>query len=132
VTAPVATRLIQSVGVLHTFAISVSHFRRDSCRRYFMQNHLTAGAGGVGANCPGRPPVARLHLGEALEPGNGGPYGCLFLNTLRDSVISQEAPLFRSLPGNCGRCRYGRRASIGNALMFGRGHQIRSPDAQHS
>ena len=103
VTAPVATRLIQSVGVLHTFAYlgiaflmvtvaaagSCTIRRRAGCRRDGRQRRS-------------RLRSARrrtLRLGEALKTWQWWAlWLLLFLNTSAGiSVISQEAPMFQEL-----------------------------------
>ncbi len=101
VTAPVASRLIQSMGVLQTFAyLGVAFFivtvaPVTSCKILPR----------VGSQRAGRQPRRRplsdqaeiTRSGKHSEPGNGGPCGC-FLNTSAGiSIISQESPLFQEL-----------------------------------
>src|SRR5271154_3529981 len=103
VTAPVATRLIQSVGVLHTFAyLGVAYLIVTMAAGYFMQNPPE------GWRPKGWTPTASqtsqrssrdYTLGEALRSWQWWAlWLLLFLNTSAGiSVISQEAPLFQEL-----------------------------------
>src|ERR1700675_1272987 len=126
VTAPVATRLIQSVGVLHTFAyLGIAFLVVTVAAGYFMQNPPE------GWRPEGWAPTT-LHasqlsgrdytLGEALRTWQWWAlWLLLFLNTSAGiSVISQEAPLFQELARVTAVAAAGMVgvASIGNA--FGR------------
>src|SRR5713101_1065359 len=103
VTAPVATRLIQSVGVLSTFAyLGVAFLIVTVVSGYFMQNPPE------GWKPEGWTPTASqasqrssrdYTLGEALRTWQWWAlWLLLFLNTSAGiSVISQEAPLFQEL-----------------------------------
>jgi OFA family oxalate/formate antiporter-like MFS transporter len=126
VTAPVATRLIQSVGVLQTFAyLGVAFLIVTVAAGYFMQNPLQ------GWKPQGWAPTASqtsqrsrrdYTLGEALRTWQWWVlWLLLFLNTSAGiSVISQEAPLFQELARVTAVAAAGMVgvASIGNA--FGR------------
>src|SRR3984893_4348393 len=103
ITAPVATRLIQSVGVLPTFAsLGVGYFIITIIAGLFMQNPPE------GSQPPGWAPTAKetsqraghdYVLGEALKTWQWWAlWLLLFLNTCAGiSVISQEAPIFQEL-----------------------------------
>jgi nitrate/nitrite transporter NarK len=103
VTAPMATRLIQSVGVLQTFAhLGIAFLIVTVASGYFMQNPPK------GWTPKGWTPTASqasqrsrrdYTLGEALRTWQWWAlWLLLFLNTcVRISVISQEAPLFQEL-----------------------------------
>jgi OFA family oxalate/formate antiporter-like MFS transporter len=105
ITAPVATRLIQSVGVLSTFAyLGVAYFIIAIVAALFMQNPPE------GYQPPGWTPTAKetaerathdFVLGEALKRWQWWAlWLILFLNTSAGiSVISQEAPIFQELEG---------------------------------
>src|SRR5467141_1882915 len=126
VTAPVATRLIQSVGVLQTFAyLGVAFLIVTVAAGYFMQNPPE------GWTPKGWAPTAAqvsqrssrdYTLGKALRTWQWWAlWLLLFLNTSAGiSVISQEAPLFQELAGVSAVIAAGMVgvASIGNA--FGR------------
>jgi OFA family oxalate/formate antiporter-like MFS transporter len=126
VTAPVATRLIQSVGVLHTFAyLGIAFLVVTVAAGYFMQNPPD------GWKLAGWAPTASqaahrssddYTLGEALRTWQWWAlWLLLFLNTSAGiSVISQEAPLFQELARVTAVAAAGMVgvASIGNA--FGR------------
>ena len=126
ITAPVATRLIQSVGVLQTFAyLGVAYLILTVLSALFMQNPPD------GWRPPGWSPTAAqvsnrsakdYSLGEALRtPQWWGLWLLLFLNTSAGiSIISQESPLFQELAGASAVVAAGMVgiASIGNA--FGR------------
>src|SRR5216683_2843165 len=126
ITAPVATRLIQSVGVLNTFAYLGTGFLIVTVvASLFMQNPPE------GWRPEGWTPTASqasqrsgrdYTLGEALKTWQWyALWLLLFLNTLAGiSIISQEAPIFEELVG-VGAVVAGSMvglASIGNA--FGR------------
>ena len=105
VTAPVATRLIQSVGVLSTFAyLGVGYFVVTIISGAFMQNPPD------GWKPEGWSPTATetsqraghdFTLSEALKTWQWyALWLLLFLNTCAGiSVISQEAPIFQELTG---------------------------------
>jgi MFS transporter, OFA family, oxalate/formate antiporter len=103
VTAPVATRLIQSVGVLHTFAyLGIAYLIVTFVAGWFMTNP-PAGWQPEGWT-PGR--VEKAHraakdftLGEALKTWQWWAlWLLLFLNTSAGiSIISQESPMFQEL-----------------------------------
>jgi MFS transporter, OFA family, oxalate/formate antiporter len=126
VTAPVATRLIQSVGVLHTFAyLGIAFLVVTVTAGYFMQNPPQ------GWKLAGWAPTASqaahrssddYTLGEALRTWQWWAlWLLLFLNTSAGiSVISQESPLFQELARVSAVTAAGMVgvASIGNA--FGR------------
>jgi MFS transporter, OFA family, oxalate/formate antiporter len=126
VTAPVATRLIQSVGVLHTFAyLGIAFLVVTVTAGYFMQNPPQ------GWKLAGWVPTASqaahrssddYTLREALRTWQWWAlWLLLFLNTSAGiSVISQEAPLFQELARVTAVAAAGMVgvASIGNA--FGR------------
>jgi OFA family oxalate/formate antiporter-like MFS transporter len=103
ITAPVATRLIQTVGVLHTFAyLGISFLIVTVIAGFFMQNP-PAGWKPEGWNPTASQVSQRAHrdhtLGEALRTWQWWAlWLLLFLNTSAGiSVISQEAPLFQEL-----------------------------------
>jgi MFS transporter, OFA family, oxalate/formate antiporter len=126
ITAPVATRLIQSVGVLSTFAyLGIAYFIVAMIAATFMQNPPD------GWQPPGWTPTAKetsqraTHdyvLSEALKTWQWWAlWLILFLNTCAGiSVISQEAPIFQELTGVTAVIAGGMVgiASLGNA--FGR------------
>src|SRR5467141_359231 len=126
VTAPVATRLIQSVGVLQTFAyLGIAFLVVTVTAGYFMQNPPE------GWRPEGWAPTASqasqrssrdYTLGEALRTWQWWALWLfLFLNTSAGiSVISQESPLFQELARVSAAAAAGMVgvASIGNA--FGR------------
>jgi MFS transporter, OFA family, oxalate/formate antiporter len=126
VTAPLATWLIQSVGVLHTFAyLGVAFLVVTVASGYFMQNPP------AGWRPQGWAPTATqasqrssrdYTLGEALRTWQWWAlWLLLFLNTSAGiSVISQESPLFQELARVTAVAAAGMVgvASIGNA--FGR------------
>ncbi len=103
VTAPVATRLIQSVGVLHTFAyLGIAYLIVTFVAGWFMTNPA------AGWQPAGWTPKALqvsqraakdFLLGEALKTWQWWAlWLLLFLNTSAGiSVISQEAPMFQEL-----------------------------------
>jgi len=124
VTAPVATRLIQSVGVLQTFAyLGIAFLVVTVAAGYFMQNPPE------GWKPEGWAPTASqasqrssrdYTLGEALRTWQWWAlWLLLFLNTSAGiSVISQESPLFQELARVSAAAAAGMVgvASIGNAL----------------
>src|ERR1700730_10799517 len=103
ITAPVATRLIQSVGVLNTFAyLGIAYLVVTVIAGWFMQNPPD------GWKPEGWSPTALetsqraghdYVLGEALKKWQWWAlWLLLFLNTCAGiSVISQEAPIFQEL-----------------------------------
>jgi OFA family oxalate/formate antiporter-like MFS transporter len=105
ITAPVATRLIQSVGVLSTFAyLGIAYLVVTIISGSFMQNPPD------GWKPEGWSPTASqtsqragrdFVLGEALKTWQWyALWLLLFLNTCAGiSVISQEAPIFQELTG---------------------------------
>ena len=103
ITAPVATRLIQTVGVLHTFAyLGIAFLIVTVISGSFMQNP-PEGWRPEGWNPTASQVSHRAHrdytLGEALATWQWWAlWLLLFLNTSAGiSVISQEAPLFQEL-----------------------------------
>ena len=103
VTAPVATRLIQSVGVLQTFAyLGIAFLIITVIAGYFMQNP-PAGWKPTGWAPTGSQASQRAScdytLGEALKAWQWWAlWLLLFLNTSAGiSIISQESPLFQEL-----------------------------------
>jgi OFA family oxalate/formate antiporter-like MFS transporter len=105
ITAPVATQLIQSVGVLNTFAyLGIAYLIVTVVASLFMQNPPE------GWQPEGWTPSASqtsqragrdLTLGEALRTWQWyALWLLLFLNTFAGiSIISQEAPIFQELVG---------------------------------
>src|SRR5713226_2566899 len=124
ITAPVATRLIQSVGVLSTFAyLGVAYLAVTIISGSFMQNPPD------GWKPEGWSPTASqtsqraghdFVLSEALKTWQWyALWLLLFLNTCAGiSVISQEAPIFQELTGASAIVAAGMvgLASIGNAV----------------
>jgi OFA family oxalate/formate antiporter-like MFS transporter len=124
VTAPVATRLIQSVGVLSTFAyLGIAYLIVTIIAGSFMQNPPD------GWKPEGWSPTASqtsqraghdFMLSEALKTWQWWAlWLLLFLNTCAGiSVISQEAPIFQELTGASAIVAAGMvgLASIGNAV----------------
>ena len=105
ITAPVATRLIQSVGVLNTFAyLGIAYLIVTVVASLFMQNPPE------GWKPEGWTPTASqtsqragrdYTLGQALKTWQWyALWLLLFLNTFAGiSIISQEAPIFQELVG---------------------------------
>src|SRR6266481_4209388 len=126
ITAPVATRLIQTVGVLSTFAyLGIAYLVVTVITGLFMRNPPD------GWKPEGWTPTASqtshragrdFTLGEALKTWQWyALWLLLFLNTVAGiSIISQEAPIFQELVGVSAIVAAGMVgiASIGNA--FGR------------
>src|SRR6266576_1112056 len=124
ITAPVATRLIQSVGVLSTFAyLGIAYLILTVITGLFMQNPPD------GWRPEGWTPTASqtshragrdYTLGEALKTWQWWAlWLLLFLNTCAGiSIISQEAPLFQELTGVSALAAGGMVgiASLGNAV----------------
>jgi OFA family oxalate/formate antiporter-like MFS transporter len=116
VTAPLATRLIQSVGVLPTFAyLGVAFLLVTVAAGYFMQNPPNGwkpdGWAATGTQAAQRS-THDYTLGEALRTWQWWAlWLLLFLNTSAGiSVISQESPLFQEL---------GRVSAVAAASMVG-------------
>jgi OFA family oxalate/formate antiporter-like MFS transporter len=126
ITAPLATRLIQSVGVLNTFAyLGIAYLIVTVVCSLFMQNPADGWRSDCGTPSAGQnsQPAGRDYtLGEALKTWQWyALWLLLFLNTFAGiSLISQEAPLFQELAGvsAAAAARLVGIASIGNA--FGR------------
>jgi OFA family oxalate/formate antiporter-like MFS transporter len=103
ITAPVATRLIQSVGVLSTFAyLGIAYLIVTVVAGYFMQNPPDGwrpeGWAQTAAETSQRA-GGDYTLGEALRTWQWyALWLLLFLNTCAGiSIISQEAPIFQEL-----------------------------------
>src|SRR5882672_12943404 len=126
ITAPLATRLIQSVGVLPTFAyLGIAFLVVTVIAGYFMQNPSEGWKPEGWAPTTSQASQLSSHdytLGEALRTWQWWAlWLLLFLNTSAGiSVISQEAPLFQELSRGTAVAAAGMVgvASIGNA--FGR------------
>jgi len=124
VTAPVATRLMQSVGVLHTFAyLGVAYFIVLMITGWFMQSP-PAGyvpAGWMPSSTQKSQRAATDYtLGSALSTWQWWAlWLALFLNTTAGiSVISQESPMFQEIAKVTAIAAAGMVgiASIGNAV----------------
>src|SRR5436309_9206470 len=124
ITAPVATRLIQSVGVLSTFAyLGVAYLIVTMIAGWFMQNPPD-GWQPEGWKASALQTSQRAGhdyvLGEALKTWQWWAlWLLLFLNTCAGiSVISQEAPIFQELTGVTAVVAGGMVgvASLGNAV----------------
>jgi len=105
ITAPVATRLIQSVGVLNTFAyLGIAYLIVTVIAGLFMQNP-PAGWRPAGwtptASQSSQRALRDFTLGDALRTWQWyALWLLLFLNTFAGiSIISQEAPIFQELVG---------------------------------
>src|SRR5262245_25482394 len=126
VTAPVATRLIQGVGVLNTFAyLGIAYLIVTVVASLFMRNPPEGWRPEGWAPTASQTSQRALRdytLGEALKTWQWyALWLLLFLNTLAGiSIISQEAPIFEELVGVGAVVAAGMvgLASIGNA--FGR------------
>src|SRR5712672_3086253 len=124
VTAPVATRLIQSVGVLPTFAyLGIAFLLITVAAGYFMQNPPVGWKpkGWVPTSSQASQRSGRDYtLGQALRTWQWWAlWLLLFLNTCAGiSVISQESPLFQELAriGAATAAGMVGIVSIGNAL----------------
>ncbi len=103
VTAPVATRLIQSVGVLQTFAyLGVAYLVITMATGYFMQNPPDGWKPAGWA-----PSAVQTSQRAAMDYTLGGAlktwqwwalWALLFLNTSAGiSIISQESPIFQEI-----------------------------------
>jgi len=116
ITAPVATRLIQSVGVLSTFAyLGIAYLLVTVVSGYFMQNPPEGWkpAGWTANRMRAAQRSSRDYtLGEALRTWQWWAlWLLLFLNTSAGiSIISQESPLFQEL---------GRVSAVAAASMVG-------------
>src|SRR5467141_1499689 len=103
ITAPVATRLIQSVGVLETFAyLGIAFLMVTLAAGYFMQNPpegWTPKDWAPTASQASQRSSRHYTLAEALRTWQWWAlWLLLFLNTCAGiSVISQESPLFQEL-----------------------------------
>jgi OFA family oxalate/formate antiporter-like MFS transporter len=103
ITAPIATRLIQSVGVLQTFAyLGIAYMVTTVISGYFMQNPPEGWQ--PEGWMPGKKQQVQksakdFTLGDALKTWQWWAlWLLLFLNTSAGiSVISQEAPMFQEL-----------------------------------
>ncbi len=101
ITAPVATRLIQSVGVLHTFAyLGIAYMIAAVAAAYFMQNPPDGWVPvgwDKGAAQKTQKITADFTLKQSLKTWQWwGLWLLLFLNTTAGiSIISQEAPMFQ-------------------------------------
>jgi OFA family oxalate/formate antiporter-like MFS transporter len=126
VTAPVATRLIQSVGVLQTFAyLGIAYLAITMAAGFFMQNPPDGWkpAGWVpSATQTAQRAAMDYTLGGALKTWQWWAlWTLLFLNTSAGiSIISQESPMFQEIAKVSAVVAAGMVgiASIGNA--FGR------------
>ena len=102
VTAPVATRLIQSIGVMHTFAyLGFAYALLTVATGFFMQNppaHWVP-AGWTPTTKAAQRAARDFTLSEAVRSWQWWAlWLLLFINTSAGiSVISQEAPLFEEL-----------------------------------
>jgi OFA family oxalate/formate antiporter-like MFS transporter len=103
VTAPIATRLIQSVGVLHTFAyLGIAYLVITIATGYFMQSPPAGWKpnGWEPSTTQNAQRAARDYtLGGALKTWQWWAlWMLLFLNTSAGiSIISQESPLFQEI-----------------------------------
>jgi MFS transporter, OFA family, oxalate/formate antiporter len=126
VTAPVATRLIQTVGVLHTFAyLGIAYLVVTVVAGSFMQNPPAgwAPSGWTPTALQASQRATRDYtLGESLKSWQWWVlWLLLFLNTSAGiSIISQESPMFQEITGASALIAASMVgiASIGNA--FGR------------
>src|SRR3984893_7900286 len=124
ITAPVATRLIQSVGVLPTFAyLGIAYFVVTIIAASFMQNPPEGWQPEGWTATASQTSQRATHdyvLSEALKTWQWwGLWLLLFLNTTAGiSVISQEAPIFQELTGVTAVVAGGMVgiASLGNAV----------------
>ncbi|HEY3601435.1 MAG TPA: OFA family MFS transporter [Chthoniobacterales bacterium] len=124
ITAPVATELIKSVGVLTTFAyLGIAYFIVAIIAAMFMRNppegYAPAGWTATAKQTAQRATVDYT-LGEALKTWQWWAlWAILFLNTCAGiAVISQESPLFQKLTGVTAIVAGGMVgiASLGNAV----------------
>ena len=122
--APLATRLIQNVGVLQTFAyLGIAYLVITMAAGYFMQNPAVGWkpAGWVPTAAETKQRAATDHtLGDALKTWQWWAlWLLLFLNTSAGiSVISQESPMFQEIAKVSAIVAAGMVgiASIGNAV----------------
>jgi OFA family oxalate/formate antiporter-like MFS transporter len=123
ITAPLATRLIQSVGVLNTFAyLGVAYLIVTVLAGLFMRNPPDGWRPQGWKPTPSQTSQRAGHdytLGQALKTWQWyALWLLLFLNTCAGiSIISQEAPLFQELTGATAVAAAGMvgLVSIGNA-----------------
>ncbi len=123
ITAPLATRLIQSVGVLNTFAyLGVAYLIVTVLTGLFMRNPPEGWRPEGWKPTPSQASQRAGHdytLGQALKTWQWyALWLLLFLNTCAGiSIISQEAPLFQELTGATAVAAAGMvgLVSIGNA-----------------
>lgn len=124
VTAPVATKLIQSAGVLHTFAyLGIAYLVITMATGWFMQNPPDGWkpAGWFPNNTQrAQRAAAEYTLAGALKTWQWWAlWALLFLNTSAGiSIISQEAPMFQEIAkvGTAVAAGMIGIASLGNAL----------------
>lgn len=124
VTAPVATRLIQAVGVLHTFAwLGVAYLIVTMVTGWFMQNPpagYTPAGWTPSATLAKQRSTSDYQLGGALKTWQWWAlWLILFLNTTAGiSIISQESPMFQEIAQVTAIVAAGMVgvASIGNAV----------------
>src|SRR6266403_5169605 len=124
ITAPLATRLIQTVGVLNTFAyLGISYLIATVVAGFFMQNPPDGWRPEGWTPTPLQTSQRAGHdyvLGEALKTWQWyALWLLLFLNTCAGiAMISQEAPIFQELTGVTAIAAGGMVgvASIGNAV----------------
>jgi len=122
VTAPVATALIERVGVLSTFAwLGLAYFVAAPLAGWFMRNPPESGIlAAPMVRSPLRQGNADYTLGQAVRTRQWWIlWLILFLNvTAGISLISQQAPLYQELAGVSAAVAAGMvgLASIGNAL----------------
>lgn len=124
ITAPVATALIQRIGVLSTFAyLGIAYLLVTVLAALFMQNPPDGWKPEGWTPTRFRPTQGSVHdytLAEALRTWQWyALWLLLFLNTIAGiSIISQEAPIFEELVGVSAVVAAGMVgiASIGNAL----------------
>ena len=122
--APLASRLIQNVGVLHTFAyLGVAYLVITMATGYFMQNPPDGWkpAGWVPSATETKQRAAKDYtLGDALKTWQWWAlWALLFLNTSAGiSIISQESPMFQEIAKVSAVVAAGMVgvASIGNAV----------------
>jgi OFA family oxalate/formate antiporter-like MFS transporter len=124
VTAPVATRLIQSVGVLQTFAyLGIAYLVITMATGYFMQNPPSGwkpDGWAPSATQTAQRAAMDYTLGGALKTSQWWAlWALLFLNTSAGiSIISQESPMFQEIAKVSAVAAAGMVgiASIGNAV----------------
>ena len=124
ITAPVATELIKSVGVLTTFAyLGIAYFIVAIIAAMFMRNPPEGYAPpgwSASAKLSSQRATVDYTLGEALKTWQWWAlWAILFLNTCAGiAVISQESPLFQKLTGVSAIVAGGMVgiASLGNAV----------------